>query len=227
MKIMRFTLSNLSPGMLQNPAPPELLEALRTKTPIAKRTDWTLQDEAGTKLYRSEDGKMGVPTQNLMSSIIIAGRYIKNGKKAISTAESTTVFDFLEFVDDFCPFMNCDKDGNVEWRPFPVRGVMKNGPSKVAVCINRPRIPKWSLQLVVKFDDKRGISQDTVVSLVEAAGRKVGLCDWRPATKGRFGRSVVTKVEVVSIASNEQVVEMVEFLPGQPIPPELLELAET
>jgi hypothetical protein len=79
----------LSPGLLLNPATPELLDALRTKKQVQKRTDWSVEDEAGTKLYRSEEGKMGLPTQNLMSCIINAGQHVKSGKKSLSTAKST------------------------------------------------------------------------------------------------------------------------------------------
>jgi hypothetical protein len=113
MKLIRFTLTSLSPGMLLNPATPELLEALRTKKQAQKRTDWTVEQEAGTKLYRSEHGRMGIPTQNLMACIVNAGQHVKSGKKSLSTAKSTQIFDFLEFVDDFCEFLDLDDKGNV------------------------------------------------------------------------------------------------------------------
>jgi len=225
MKLIRITITNLSPGMLQNPATPELLEALRTKTPIQKKTDWTVQEEAGTKLYRSENGRMGVPMQNIMSAIVLAGQHVKSGKKFISTAKSTTVFDFLEFVEDFCVFSDCDEKGNVPWTPFPVKGTMHQGANETAVCIVRPRIPHWKLAFTVKFDDKRGVSQDSVEKLVEIAGRKIGLCDWRPAKKGRFGRFVISKVESLFISSEEYPIERVEYT-KETAPAELLVLLE-
>src|SRR3990167_2616422 len=225
MKLIRFTITNLSPCMLQNPATPELLEALRTKTPIQKKTDWTVGEEAVTKLYRSENGRMGVPTQNIMSAIVLAGQHVKSGKKNVSNAKSTTVFDFLEFVEDFCVFADLDANGNVLWSPFPVKGTMHQGASETAVCIVRPRIPHWKLTFAVKFDDKRGISQDTVETLVEVAGRKIGLCDWRPAKKGRFGRFVISKVESLFISSEEDPIERVEYTTGN-APAELLALLE-
>ena len=234
MKLIRFTITNLSPGMLQNPATPELLEALRTKTPIQKKTDWTVGEEAGTKLYRSENGRMGVPMQNIMSAIVLAGQHVKSGKKAISTAKSTTVFDFLEFVEDFCVFDGCvdpsggafpDPKFNIPWTPFPVKGTMHQGASETAVCIVRPRIPHWKLAFTVKFDDKRGVSQDSVEKLVEIAGRKIGLCDWRPAKKGRFGRFVISKVGVMTVSSEEYPIERAEYT-KETAPAELLALLE-
>ncbi len=224
MKLMRFTLKSLSPGMLQDPATEELLNNLRLGNRPQKRTDWSVEEESSTKLYRSEKGHMGVPTQNIMSAIIGAGQHVKSGKKGISTAKTTTLFDFLEFVDDFCDFLDCDDKGNIPWRPFLSKGNLENKGSKTAVCLTRPRIPHWRLQLVVKFDDKRGISQDTVVKLVETAGRKTGLCNWRPACKGRFGRFMIEKVETVPMKKDEHVVEEVAYT-LENAPEDLLALA--
>jgi hypothetical protein len=217
MKLIRFHIRSLSPGMLQNPATPELLESLRTKTPAAKKTDITLKDDAAAKMYRSEPGedkkpgKMGIPMQNIMACMVIAGRQVKSGKKALSTAKDTQIFGFLEFVEDFCPFKDCDANGNIEWNPFPVKGTMHNGASEVAVCINRPRIPKWELAFTVKFDDKRNVDEKTLQSLVETAGRQVGLGDWRPAKRGRFGRFTVVKMEVLDLKVKEEKIEVVRF----------------
>lgn len=242
MKIVRFTLKSLSPGMLQNPASAELLESLRTKTPMQQKRDWTIIQEAGTKLYRSDDGYMGVPMLNIMACTVIAGTFVKNGKKALSTAKSTTIFDFLEFVDDFCPFEGCvtakpiepppgaqadtKPRFDVEWKPFPMKGNMKNGANSVAVCINRPRIPHWTIKFNVRFDDKRGVDLKTVIALVEAAGRKVGLGDYGPRTRGRFGRFIVSRVETLNAPERETPIEMVDYdLKSTDIPPELLAIA--
>ncbi len=224
MKLIRFTVQSLSPGMLQNPATEQLLNDLRLGNRPQKRTDWTVEEEASTKLYRSENGRMGVPMQNIMACIVLAGQHVKSGKKNLSTAKSTTVFDFLDFVEDFCVFQDCDEKGNVLWRPFLIKGNMDNKGSKTAVCITRPRIPSWSLTFTVRFDDKRGISDDTIAKLVETAGRKIGLCDFRPATKGRFGRFVIKKVETLPLKDEKQEIEQVTYT-DENAPAELLELA--
>jgi hypothetical protein len=219
MKLIRFHIKSLSPGMLQNPATADLLESLRTKKPVQKKTDITLVDDAKIKLYRSEPypepgaplsapfklGKMGIPMQNIMSCVVLAGQLVKSGKKALSTTKSTTIFGFLTFVEDFCPFKNCDVDGNVPWKPFPVKGTMHNGASEVAVCINRPRIFEWETMFTVKFDETIDITK--LEELVKVAGRQIGLGDWRPAKKGRFGRFVITKIETLPFNTKEEVIE--------------------
>ena len=99
--LMLFTLRWLSPGMLQNPKSQELLESLRTKKRLPVRTDWTIQEEAGTKLYRSEKGRMGVPMQNIIAALIIAGQGITyKGKKTILlvTHDMKTIVERIDRV---------------------------------------------------------------------------------------------------------------------------------
>lgn len=225
MKLIRFTLVALSPGLLLNPATSELLDALRTKKQVQKRTDWTVEAEAGTKLYRSEEGKMGLPTQNLMSCIVNAGQHVKSGKKFLSTAKSTQIYDFLEFMDDFLEFLDLDENGDVPWKPFLVKGTMHTAGKETAVCITRPRILKWRIAFTVKFDDNREVDQSTLIKLVEIAGRKIGLCDWRPQKKGRFGRFVIEKVEILPFKEEKQDVQMVEYT-SEDAPVDLMALVE-
>lgn len=224
MKVMRFTVKSLSPGMLQDPSTEQLLNDLRLGNRPQKRVDWSVEDECATKLYRSpETGRMGLPIHCLIACLVNAGRHVKFGKKQISTAESTTLFDFLEFPEGFCEFLDCDDKGNVPWKPFLSKGNLKNKGTKTAVCLTRPRISHWRMQFSVIYDDLRGVTEDTVMKLVETAGRKVGLGNWRPDTKGRFGRFAIEKVETLPIKKEELEIEMVNYT-DEDAPEELLEL---
>ena len=231
-EFLRFHLKNLSPGMLQNPGnDPDFLDTvLRQKQPSQKRTDWTVQEEAGTKLYRSESeaddspSKMGFPMQNLIACLVGAGRYVKSGKNQISTAKSTTLFEFLDFPEDFCVFKDVDKDGNIPYYGFLAKGNLDSGGKKVAVAITRPRIPHWETSFTVRLDTKRGVSRDTVVALVETAGRKIGLCDWNPIHRGRFGRFVISKMEILPVKDAKVEIPVVEYEAAD-APVELRELA--
>lgn len=231
-EVLRFHLKSLSPGMLQNPGnDPDFLDiVLRQKQPSQKRTDWSVNEEAGTKLYRSEKGvdggvgKMGFPTQNIISCLVGAGRYVKAGKKQISTAKSTILFEFLDFPEDFCVFKDTDQKGNIPSHGFLAKGNLDSGGKKVAVAIVRPRIPHWETTFTVRLDTKRGVSRDTVVALVETAGRKIGLCDWNPIHRGRFGRFVISKMEILPIQDSKIEIPVVEYELAD-APAELRELA--
>jgi len=155
-----------------------------------------INGEAAAKLYRSGKGRMGVPMQNIIGALIAAGRHITNkAKKKVSTAKSTTLFDFLDFRTDFCEFDGCDEKGNIKWTPFVLKYELQGVNGHIAL----PRIPHWSLTVPVIFNSDREINEKTVDELFEIAGRKIGLCDWRPAMGNRFGRFVIEKVEVTPI----------------------------
>jgi hypothetical protein len=46
---------------------------------------------------------------------------------------------------------------------------------------------------------------------VEVAGRKIGLCDWRPQKKGRFGRFTIGKIETFPFKEDKQIVQIVNY----------------
>ena len=81
--------TGLSP-MLMNPMTEDTLNSLATgnRKPVVK--DRPFEDVANERIYRNDAGQMGFPAINLISALKHAGRNIKNGKKAISTATTTT-----------------------------------------------------------------------------------------------------------------------------------------
>jgi hypothetical protein len=166
-----------------NPATEELLDQLRTKTSPPKRTDWSAEDEAETKLYRGDDGAIGIPSLNLFSSLVEAGRLVKAGTKQISTAKSTILPSFLSIEEFFLPFKN-----DPEWVVDKRRGRNPNGGEMV--CLVRPKFADWEFDATLEIDESE-VNEDGVRKLVETAGKKVGLCDFRPACKGPFGRFYV------------------------------------
>jgi hypothetical protein len=231
-EILRFHVRNLSPGILMNPGndPDFVDKVLRQKQPQQAHTDWTVDQVATGKIYRSEKGadgspgRMGFPMQNLISSLVGAGQYVKINKKQISTAKSTILFEFLDFPEDFIVFKNTDKDGNVPWKPSLFKGNLDSGGKKTAVAIVRPRIPHWEAMFTLRLDTKRKATRETVIELVETAGRKIGLCDWRPTCKGRFGRFVITKIEVLQITDEKVETPLIEYETND-APMELVEMA--
>ena len=55
-----------------------------------------------------------------------------------------------------------------------------------AVCIIRPRFDAWALELslLAALDS---IPESTMRQLVDIAGSRIGLCDFRPQRRGIFG----------------------------------------
>lgn len=184
-------------SILMNPMTDETLDSLITgiRKPVVR--DRPMEDVAAERIYRDENGRMGIPTINLIGALKGAGRAIKNGKKAISTATTTTLFSFLEFSDEFIPFDDLDENGEIPWRVDKRRGVMKNGAAQVAVGIIRPKFEKWSFTVTVRLNEKL-LREETLKALFVEAGTNMGLGDFRPSKNGPFGRFEVVKFEAIT-----------------------------
>ena len=184
-------------GMLMNPMTDETLGELISGVRKPRLKDRLIEDAAAERMYRDEKGQMGFPAINLISALKYAGRSVKNGKKAVSTATSTTLFSFLEFPNEFIPFDGLDEKGEIPWKTDKRRGVMKNGASSVAVGIVRPRFNNWGFTVKVNLNEKL-IREETVKELFAEAGTNAGLCDFRPSKGGPFGRFEVVDFKAVS-----------------------------
>jgi hypothetical protein len=59
---------------------------------------------------------------------------------------------------------------------------------------HRPRFDSWKLAFEVEYDDSLIIVHQ-LNQIVDDAGKRVGLLDFRPAHKGPFGRFIIAKWE--------------------------------
>ena len=185
MKRAVVTIEGVSP-LLMNPMNEETLMGILTGTSVKVPRDLTPVQICERKLYKGENGELGIPAVNLFSSLAEAGRKVKNGKTQISTATSTTLPSFLEIEELFLPF-----SAEAGWVPDLRRGVSNSGANKVAVAIVRPRFDLWELKITIGIDDTV-VDESVVRELFRIAGTSVGLCDFRPAKKGQFGRFTVS-----------------------------------
>lgn len=179
-------------AMLMNPMTEDTLNGLATGVRKAVVKDRPFEEVANERIYRNDANQMGFPAINLISALKHAGRNIKNGKKGISTATTTTMFSFLEFPDEFIAFDGIDEKGEIPWRVDKRRGVMKNGAASVAVAIIRPKFDKWGFTVKVNLNEKL-IREETIKALFVEAGSNAGLCDFRPSKNGPFGRFEVVE----------------------------------
>lgn len=191
------TLKVKGNGMLQNPMTSETLDQLigvAAKAAVDKTR--SLQEIADSRVLRDEAGNAGIKVEYLTACLSEAGRGVKNGKKQISTASTTTIFAFIDFKGaTFYPFTKGTDEYEVDKR----RGQLQNGKAAVAVGIVRPLFKKWELKFQIDVDTNAdgGCSADNVKQLFVVAGRIVGLGDFRPAKKGPFGMFEVAEWNIV------------------------------
>jgi hypothetical protein len=192
-KTYEVTLRGISP-LLMNPMTLEQLMDIHNKVRKPQKTDVNLTEVASGKLYKDEEGRIGIPMQNLYSVLVEAGRNVSfKAKKNISTKDSTLVPIFLTFHDEFFPFTRYASiiDGQLvegKWTADLRRGINPGSVGvKVPVAVIRPKFKEWEFKCTIDVDEKK-VSKEITQQLFEWGGDAVGLCDFRPTCRGPFGR---------------------------------------
>lgn len=183
--IIEVKLEGIQPGILMhNP-----INALkREKTGTRGANIPTKESEAEASCYWDKGKKELVfPGDNLIASIAQAGSAWKVGKTRLSPFLSSC----LRTDPGDLSF------GTNKYEIFEKRVVIQRN----AVLRARPLLPAWilSFRLVVEDEyfpiQKERLFEDLKLIVQEAGGR-IGIGDWRPSRKGRFGRFKITKWEL-------------------------------
>lgn len=188
MQTVKFKLKSVTPllqhnGRLANPLDP-FAKDLKKVTSKRGKTDADLEEIARREFYGGLywNSEMGphIPDSMLQASITEGAKKFKLGK-----AFKSAVFVMGD--------MRLDYDGPREpdalWdnREFSHEAMVKVGNAKT--LRTRPMFKDWVGEVSVTFDESV-VDEQQVKSAFEAAGRFVGLGDWRP----RFGRFTAEKI---------------------------------
>jgi hypothetical protein len=144
----------------------------------------TPRERAEQTLYMGTNGRPMIPGPNVYRSIIDAGRFHKAGKEKITTQKSSLVPAGIWLIDIECALFNPDYDVP-QWEVDSRRVV--NPATGGAMMAYRARFDSWRLKFTLQVDDKM-FDEHIVRLLVDDAGQKIGLGDFRPSRKGPFGR---------------------------------------
>ncbi len=162
------------------------------KTAMTSGNKGTPREQAEPKCYKDKDGYLFIPAPNMFRCIIDAGKYIKAGKAKITTQKSSLVPSFLALEEIECP-LSVDgvrtKDFEVDSRSVVIPATGGR------IMAHRPRLDVWTLGFTLTLDEKEA-DVSLVRTLVDHAGSKIGLGDFRPDRKGPFGKFKVTLWEL-------------------------------
>lgn len=202
-KRIMFRAQGTSP-LLMNAIPDDLLEKLAKgiSTPKSKGVDVDLDEIAQKKIYLDDGGVIGIPMQNLLAGMKYAGRSVKIGKKNVSTADTTSLFSLCKLEGLFIQLDNGQPGTKPTWVRDMRRGVHRQGASRVMVALVRPRFDSWGFNASITYDDSV-VDEKTLRQIVEIAGSKSGLCDFRPSCGGPFGCFAVTSWVIEKIEDRE------------------------
>lgn len=154
------------------------------KTAMTSGDKGTPRDQATPKCYADKDGNLFIPGPNMFRCIIDAGKFIKTGKSKVTTQKSSLVPSFLSLEELECPLTvdgKRTKDFEVDSRSVVIPATGGR------IMAHRPRLDKWTLGFTLTLDEAEA-DASLVRTLVDNAGAKVGLGDFRPDRKGPFGK---------------------------------------
>jgi len=142
------------------------------------------KEQAEKRLYIGSDGNPMIPQPNLFRAIIDAGKFFKAGKSKVTTIKSSLIPACLEIDGVEIPIRS---QQGWETDTRAVRIPATGG----RILAYRPKFNDWELEFTVYLDEEI-LSKALLREIIDAAGKRIGLGDFRPDCKGPFGKFVVT-----------------------------------
>lgn len=176
MKRINVTIEGISP-LLMHRFPMEPIEAIEKKEP---------KEQAAISLYQIDD-KPYIPGVNLQRALVASATFSKGkGRASLQKPVAAGLF-----VDEELLFLNGKTSPWViDSRPVVVPA------TKGRIVRHRPKFEKWQVDFTISFDETL-LTATQVRQVVDDAGSRVGVLDFRPEKKGPFGRFMVTRWEEV------------------------------
>jgi hypothetical protein len=143
---------------------------------------------AEQKLYIGTNGAEIIPGMNVFRCIVEGGRFHKVGKKQVTTLKNSVLYACASINEIEVPLKH-RQPWKVDTRA--VRIPATGG----RILAHRPMFDDWELTLSIEFDEEM-IGEKFMRDIVDDAGKRVGLGDFRPDCKGPYGKFVVTNWKV-------------------------------
>ena len=156
-------------------------------TPMPKGFEkFSVEDQAARGEYRDPDTKeLYIPAVAIRQSLVNAATYSK-GKGRASLQKPVAA----------CVLVTPERASlGVKKYTVDSRAVVISA-TKGRIIRHRPRLDTWKVSFTIEYDTDL-LSATEVRQVVDDAGKRVGLLDFRPEKKGYFGRFVVTRWDEV------------------------------
>lgn len=188
MKTISITIRGTTP-LLQNRFTETAEQAVSN---AGKRTlnghKGTPREQAEPKSYRDRDGRFIIPGPNVFRAIIDAGKFSKSGKSKLTTQKSSMIPAFASLDNLECVLTDHEDrplaDFEVDSRAVVIPATGGR------IMAHRPRFDEWQTRFTLQLDTTE-CDERLMRSIVDDAGSKIGLGDFRPDRKGPFGKFTV------------------------------------
>ena len=181
MKTIQIEISGRTPLLCNRFTDQAQLDATSgVRSSIANDAKTSLE-QADESLYKSEEnGEPGIPGPNILRCMIDAGKFLKQGRGKVTTQKTSLVPASVMLEEPFV-MLQTESGWKVDTRP--VRIPATGG----RILRHRACFDDWKLAFSVTLDETI-ITEKLFRELVDIAGSHIGLGDFRPDTKGPFGR---------------------------------------
>jgi hypothetical protein len=152
---------------------------------VKKRSGAVEKDNIEDKLYKTQKGKIYTPSTHILGMLINSGKNFKIMGKGKSTY-SKLIGSSVEVNPDAIEHLIQN------WESYSISAV--NPMTKGRMMVTRPRLDNWEIEFELKFGND--IPIDVMKNILDYGGEYVGIGDWRPEKKGKFGKFIVTSFEV-------------------------------
>ena len=153
--------------------------------PVFRGEEGTPREQAWNTLYFDGDGEtLIIPGPNVFASLMEAGKWFKIGRVKVTTVKTSLLSACLHLEELVLPIEHKD-----EWEvdSRPVRIPATGG----RIIRHRAKFNDWKLNFTLNLDTEL-LAPKMLREIVDAAGKRIGLGDFRPQTKGPYGKYVIT-----------------------------------
>lgn len=179
------TIKGTSPLLMNRFTEEAEISVSSTTKKATKATKDTPREQAKKKAYIDEQGVLYVPGMNVFACIIQGGQFIKIGRAKATNAKSSIIPAAMILEEERCTLGTKDFEVDTRSVVIPATGGR--------IMAHRPRLDEWECSFTIDLFDPDILSASDVRQIIDDAGKKVGLGDFRPSRKGPFGRFVVTE----------------------------------
>lgn len=153
---------------------------------IEKKANEDWEKESLKKLYIDSDGTIYQPSNHIERAMIEAGKKVRvkgQGKatysKLFGSMVSIVEFELPHKIPDYTTF----------------KSLVVIPSTKGRVMRYRPMFKEWKLNFTIEAEEE--IAKDAIKEVLEIAGKYVGIGDWRPEKKGKYGKFQVTSFQEI------------------------------
>lgn len=178
------TIRGTSPLLMNRFTEEAEMSVSSTTKKATKANKGTPREQAEKKAYIDEKGVLFVPGMNIYASIIEGGKFIKIGKAKATNSKSSLIPAAMILEEERCTL------GTKNWEVDSRSVVIPATGGRIMAY--RPRLDEWECSFTIDLFDPDILAPSDVRQIIDDAGKKIGLGDFRPSRKGPFGRFVVT-----------------------------------